>query len=178
MAAPINVDWDAAESELAQQEKMLWNAEWELRVRCDKLTPIEAKEQELRNPRNWGNDKQCETDSIKLSGYFGAMSGAASACKRMLKYLHGKENWKPGQVAKWYSVGFTLGKHLLLSERNQMELDAEDHPNVIKCFCFSKTYVMGAGCAHKQTPTSSVSVMSATLCPTCSTCLRCIKLLV
>ena len=36
MAAPINVDWDAAESELAQQEKMLWNAEWELRVRCDK----------------------------------------------------------------------------------------------------------------------------------------------
>lgn len=174
MAGPIDLGWDRAQAEIAKQEAKLWESEWEIRVRCDAMSPIEAKE--LKKPENWDHDKQCDQDANKLASYFGETKGGHSACRRLLKYFHNKEKWVPGKMAKWYSLSFTLGKHLLLSERNMMTAGRDMvRPGVVECFCFSATYVMGAGCVHLRAPTSSVTVIAATLCPTCSVCLRCNK---
>ena len=118
MADPINLDWDDGLAELAKQEAKLWESEWEIRIRCDTLSPIEAKE--LKKPANWDHDKQCDQDVRKLAGYFGETRGGHSACRRLLKYFHKKEQWVPGHMAKWNTLSFTLGKHLLLSERYMM----------------------------------------------------------
>ena len=175
MADPVDLEWNAAQAELEKQEAKLWESEWEIRVRCDRMSAIETKE--LKKPGNWDHNRQCEQDVAKLGSFFGENKGANAACRRLLKYFHKKEEWVPGQMAKWYSPSFTLGKHLLLSERNSMALSAERNmgPGVVQCFCFSATYVMGAGCVHLRASTSSVTVMAATLCPTCSKCLRCNK---
>ena len=40
----MDLDWDLAEENLAREEAMLWRCEHEVRLRCDGLTPLEARE--------------------------------------------------------------------------------------------------------------------------------------
>lgn len=152
----------------------MWNAEWELRVRCDGLTPLEVKG--LASTSFWEDDKQCLQDVEKILKFFGAGSGGNASCKRLLKWLSKNHPSRAGATPYWASPGFSLGRHLLLAERQAMQGTKPE--NSISCRCFAETYLMGAGCIHNKTPNFKPQLASATLCATCSKCIRCGKLLV
>lgn len=145
--------WDSAAEELAKQERALWNAEWEMRVRTDSMTSIEKRE--FKKRKNWDNHEQCLKDTEKLVSFFGCTTRATSAHKRLCQWMDKTDPTFPGQVSKWYSTAFTLGKHQLLAERASMNVSLGVPKSVIHCRCFAATYLMRAGCVHlKNSPHS------------------------
>jgi hypothetical protein len=171
----MDLDWDLAEENLAREEAMLWRCEHEVRLRCDGLTPLEARE--LRKCSMWADSVQCRNDAEKVQNFFGLSARGTAACRRLLKYAMEKEPCQPGKVVDFKNVQFTLAKHLLLADRRH-RLIKEDLPSsIMPCKCFSATYAMPAGCLHVKQPLWKAGTMRATLCPTCSKCLRCDKLL-
>ena len=168
MAEP---SWEDAEANIKWEERALWNAEWELRHRCDGLTPLETIDLAISNL--WEQDKQCLQDVEKLLKYFGGGSGGNAACKRLLKWIHTKYPVVPGQVPSWCTAQFSLGRHLMLAERQAMHTCIP--ANAITCRCFAATYVMGAGCLHNKTANYKAAQLSSTLCASCSICFRCQK---
>ena len=169
---PAEPTWESAEARLEKEEKALWNAEYEIRLRCDGLPQLEATE--LTNGDLWEGDQQCLHDVDKLMKFYGAASGGNASCKRLLKWMNEKHPVRAGTTSTWYSAQFTLGKHLLLSERQSMQEEIPE--NTIACKCFAATYVVVSGCCHQKVPPHKTPVLYQTLCPTCSTCLRCDKL--
>ena len=167
------LDWDEAEGAVIREEKALWNADWELRHRCVGLTALETKS--LVSSYSWGHDEQCLQDVQKLIKFYGAESGGHASCKRLVKWVQTHYPVAAGVVAKWHSPVFSVLKHLMLAERQSHQL-GHRQANSMGCKCFAKTYLMMAGCPHKQFQPHKTTPLAATLCALCSTCLRCQKL--
>ena len=173
----MNLDWDEAEQNLAREEELLWKSELEVRLRCDGLTPLEKRG--LRKCRMWEGNGNCLNDAEKAQFFFGLASGGTAACKRLLKHAFERAPCQHGGVVNFRDVQFTLGKHLLLSDRRQQQSKGPLPQHMTACKCFAATYVMPAGCQHVKQPLwKAAAVMRTTFCPTCSRCLRCQKLLV
>ena len=101
---PAEATWESAEARLEKEEKALWNAEYEIRLRCDGLTQLEATE--LTNGDLWEGDQQCLHDVDKLMKFYGAASGGNASCKRLLKWMNEKHPVRAGTTSKWYSAQF------------------------------------------------------------------------
>ena len=165
---------EQADEILSREEHILWSSEKEIRMRCDGLTPLEAKT--LRKNNIWGGQVKCLNDAEKVQSFFGHASGGTAACRRLLKWCYEQKPCHPGKAAMWKDVEFTLGKHLLLAERRQQLLKEDVPQHIMPCKCFAATYVMPGGCVHHKQPLWKSTSLQAALCPTCSTCLRCGKL--
>ena len=166
-------EWDL----MVREERILWQSEKHIRLRCASITPLEV--QGLRRPQVWDGNVQCLNDAEKVQSFFGLAAGGTAACKRLLKWLGEHQPCAKGDIAHWQSVQFTLGKHLMLADRKQHKLsdDTSQNQNILECMCFSATSLMVMGCQHKNMPLWKTSVMHQTFCPTCSRCTRCNKFL-
>ena len=162
---------EQAEGILLREKSILWQCERQIRMRCDGLTTLEIKA--LRKNTIWDGQTNCFNDAEKVQTFFGHASGGTAACKRLLKRCYEYRPCEPGKAAMWSDVEFTLGKHLLLSERKQQKLKEDQPQHIMPCKCFAATYVMPGGCIHNKQLLWKASSLQSTLCPTCSTCLRC-----
>ena len=169
-ASSGDVTWESAEALLHREEQALWHAEYEIRVRCAGLTPIESTR--LTCKESYYDDENHQADGFKVAKCYGQSHGGNSACKRLLKLLCEKERYTPGDTCGKGSVAFSLCKHMLLADRQQAQGQSG-----VACKCFAATYLMLHGCVHLKNPIHKTTLLSATLCPTCSTCIKCNKFL-
>lgn len=164
------VTWESAELMTLREEKALWTAEYEIRVRCAGATFLESTR--LTSMDYYNGNEALQADAVKVCKHYGMSHGGNSACKRLLKYLYDKGSYQPGVECGKGTVAFTLCKHLLLADRQQAQGQSG-----VACKCFAATYLMLGGCVHLKGPLHKTVLLSGTLCPTCSTCIRCKKLL-
>ena len=165
--AIVDLDIDVELGEIEKEENELWDSERASRLRIAGPSFLEL--QVLK--------ETCSQDAAKVASMFGRPFGANAAARRFLKIS--QENiatsLQPGMSYDILSAEFSVAKHLVLQERNNLP-DLYGRPGVYTCQCFAMTYLMPHGCQHKKKLLHKTGLL-ATQCPHCSLCLRCKKLL-